>query len=257
MKIWIIALVALAFLPSAIADCSSKEVFEATYNLCDDSKLYNSDCDFTGDGCVTLPDLVRFAETICWSNCNQEETTTRNSKPTYRASVEELNSGYYKCIFENRMLYFPFDGTQHILRTENYYINEIDLKVSRLGEMALLLGDEVELDLNKDGSNDILLKIAEDYCDEDKIGLSLKYLSEQSVESLPEEEVVEPEIIVEEKTPTIEKSESRSVEPSSNSGSSEPAAVSKEPSNQLTGFVVADQKESGMSLFFKKLFSKF
>ncbi|MBT3690645.1 hypothetical protein HOG16_00170 [Candidatus Woesearchaeota archaeon] len=248
MKLWIIVLVALAFLPFVSADCSDKEVFTATYNLCEDSRMYNPDCDFTGDGCVTLPDLVHFSNYISGLGENTEETTS-NSKPSYHPSVNEVNGGYNKCIFEDRMVYFSFDGNKYILRTVDFYKNEVNIKITNLGGMTLFLGDEVELDLDKDGTNDVLLNIAEEPCDEDKIGLSLKYLSAQTSESLPEEEVVEPKVV--EEKPSVEKPETKKP-----AVQSEP--VAKEPENKLTGFVVAEeQEELGISAFFKKLFSNF
>ncbi len=179
----------------------------------------------------------------------EEITVTHNSKPSYRASVDEVNSGYNKCIFESRMIYFLFDGKEYILRTESFYKDEVNIKITNLGEITLLLGDEVELDINKDGINDILVRLDGEYCAEDKVNIFLKYLTAESLERVVEEEVVEPKIV--EEKPSVEKPESKNEKPAVQS-------ESKEPENKLTGFVVAEeQEEFGIGTFFKKLFSKF
>ena len=178
---------------------------------------------------------------------SEEITVTRNSKPSYHPSVDEVNQGYNKCIFESRMIYFFFDGKEYILRTVDFYKNEVNIKVTNLGGMTMLLGDEVELDINKDGINDILVRLDGEFCAEDKVNIFLKYLTAESFEGVVEEEVVEPKVV--EEKPSVEKPESE-----------KPAvqSESKEPENKLTGFVVAEeQEELGIDAFFKKLFSKF
>ena len=239
MKLWIIALVALVFLPAVIADCCEKEVFTATYNLCDNSRMYNPECDFTGDGCVDLPDLVYFAGYMKSPSC-EKETTVPPALKNYYPSRKALEEGYTKCMKIGKRIYFDdFNGVKQSVSLKNTEGGTANFAFSFDEEFSFLPGDRETFDVNGDGVDDYSVEMLS-FCSENRAEFLVTALFET-------EEVVEEE--PKEEAPVEEKP---SVIPSDNRVSKAEPTVG----NAITGQVVADTESTGngFSEWLKNLF---